>query len=907
MNGTISSAQLIDPSYIDPERTEELLKKKKSYTEEYRFRHKDGSWRWVEEHGKGVYRDNELIMLEGVMFDITERKTAEAESRQSAALLQGASDLANVGYAVWCYTDNAFVTVSDKFAHLHGYDKSRFVDERFTLEKYLCLVHPDDLPKFNQGYGEREVSGDDAQIEFRIVWPDGNIRHVREWSQKLDQSAHSTNQRVIALQDITQQKLDHQALKKSEALLRSASDIANLAYATWNRKETKFESIPEGFAKLFGLTAAQFRERCRNSDLFSVCAHPSEVEACLASYRANRDSTTPYTQEFRVVRADDQTIRSIKLWVTPIPDISGDRATFCTVVAQDITDLKEAEHALRQSEERFRDFAESASDWLWEMDADLRFIYMSERAYLLSATTPEEVIGAKRTDLVPDKRQLKSRKWIAHLADMDAHKPFKNFEYSLKNKHGATTHIRTSGKPIFDQHGVFQGYRGTGSDITESYKLNQQLSYQANHDSLTGLVNRREFENRLHRIQQSSLNTDAEHALCYLDLDHFKAVNDTCGHLAGDQLLKQLSELMLSKVRKRDTMARIGGDEFAVLMEHCTEEQAYRTAENLRAAVQQYRFRWEGKTFQVGVSIGLVPINKLTASAKDVLNNADAACYAAKEQGRNRIYTYSEDARDIVQHHSEMLWISQIHQAIDNDELILFAQRIKAVKPINNCPDSFEILLRLKSDNGELVSAEKFLPAAERYSLSTRLDRWVLINSFKWLVSIGSNIERLSVCSINLSGTSLADYDFLDICQDLLKKHPHLASKVCFEITETAAVTNLDAAINFINTLKTQGCCFALDDFGSGLSSFAYLKNLPVDYVKIDGAFVRDIVEDLIDRAMVKSINEIGHVMGKKTIAEFVESRSIMDVVESLDIDYVQGYFIGKPIPLQQLTNDLME
>jgi len=438
-------------------------------------------------------------------------------------------------------------------------------------------------------------------------------------------------------------------------------------------------------------------------------------------------------------------------------------------------------------------------------------------------------------------------------------------------------------------------------DITEAHNLSDRLSYQASHDALTDLVNRREFERRLDRVVEDIEIEKSEHALLYIDLDQFKIVNDTCGHTAGDELLHQIANVMEEKIRQRDTLARIGGDEFGVLMEHCKIEQAMRVANVIREAVEEFRFVWGDKIFSVGASIGVTTITLLSKDVTEILKQADAACYAAKESGRNRVHLYNEKDTSLANRYGDMQWVSRISSALEENRFHLYAQPIMNIE--NSETTHYELLLRMEDEAGAIIPPGAFLPAAERYNLISKLDRWVINTAFQWLTDFPESREHISFCSINVSGQNLGDDQFRDYVMEKLKETKIDTSKVCFEITETAAIANLSNAMDFIITLKSMGCLFALDDFGSGVSSFAYLKNLPVDYLKIDGMFVKDIVEDPIDFAMVRSINEIGHVMGKKTIAEFVEDDAILDKLRSIGVDYAQGYGIGMPAPLEFISS----
>ncbi|NOU42132.1 MAG: EAL domain-containing protein [Methyloglobulus sp.] len=437
-------------------------------------------------------------------------------------------------------------------------------------------------------------------------------------------------------------------------------------------------------------------------------------------------------------------------------------------------------------------------------------------------------------------------------------------------------------------------------DITETRLLNEKIAYQADHDALTGLANRNKFDRYLKWVISLAHQDNTEHTLCYLDLDQFKVVNDTCGHLAGDELLRQLGDLLKKHTRQYDFVARLGGDEFGILMYNCSSSQAFLACEKLRDVIRDYNFTWEDRSFSISVSIGVSSINITSGSEVDLLKEADAACYAAKDKGRNRVHVFSPDDEELALRQGEMQWVERIRLGLEQKRFLLYGQPIVPVVDSNE-GFHFEALLRYRDDRGKIIPPGAFLPAAERYNLAPELDRWLIATLLEWLGNRPDFLAKLSICSVNLSGLSLSDEYMLDFISEQFERWSVPTHKLCFEITETAAISNLSYATHFIDRLKEQGCLFSLDDFGSGLSSFAYLKNLSVDYLKIDGLFVKDILEDQVDLAMVKSINEVAHVMNKKTIAEFVENEHIFNLLKTLGVDYAQGYGIGKPVPLDEL------
>ncbi|MEJ2455941.1 MAG: EAL domain-containing protein [Candidatus Thiodiazotropha sp.] len=447
--------------------------------------------------------------------------------------------------------------------------------------------------------------------------------------------------------------------------------------------------------------------------------------------------------------------------------------------------------------------------------------------------------------------------------------------------------------------GEIENHRLTAEALEEE---KERVSYQATHDPLTGLINRREFESRLAEMLRQAGLDDSHHVLLYLDLDQFKIVNDTCGHVAGDALLQQLHLSLKDRIRQNDTLARLGGDEFGVLLNHCNLDDALKVAEILRKAIQDLRFVWEEKSFNVGVSIGAVGIDRYSGGIGNLLSAADSACYMAKERGRNRVQLYRKTDQELARQHGEMLWVTRLTEALENNKFELFCHPIVSISATEPKQPHYEILLRMRMGNGDLTPPGAFIPAAERYNMITLLDRWVVDHAFNYLQQ--RQQEKNIRFSINLSGKSLGDMSLLEHIERRLRNGDVGGNKICFEITESAAIISLSAARHFMESLKVLGCYFSLDDFGRGMSSFFYLKTLPVNYLKIDGSFIREIVSDPVARAMVNAINQIAHIMQLKTIAEFVENQAILDELQSMEIDYVQGFHICTPFPINELSRD---
>jgi diguanylate cyclase (GGDEF)-like protein len=430
--------------------------------------------------------------------------------------------------------------------------------------------------------------------------------------------------------------------------------------------------------------------------------------------------------------------------------------------------------------------------------------------------------------------------------------------------------------------------------------MEKALLHQATHDELTGLVNRREFERRLAEAIRLGSDGAEQSALLYLDLDQFKIVNDTCGHPAGDELIRRVAETVRGAVRGTDTLGRLGGDEFGLLLSACTPAAALSIAEAIRSNLAELKFFWEGRIFVVGASIGVVMLDRTFGSVAEVLSAADSACYLAKDAGRNRVQVFRPDDRKIRSRSGEMNWVTRIAAALEEARFALFAQDIRPIAE-PSLETSYEILLRLRDADGQLVAPMNFLPAAERYGLMPRLDRWVIERTVTGLGELRDRGRSMPRLAVNLSAASLEDGGLFLFISKLLREHNVPPHRLSFELTETTAVTQLAAVSRLLNDLRSLGCSIGLDDFGSGMCSFGYLRRLPVDYVKIDGSFVHKMDTDAVDRAMVASIQRIAHVMGLRTVAEHVQSESVLGLLREAGVDYAQGFVIAHPAPLADL------
>jgi diguanylate cyclase (GGDEF)-like protein/PAS domain S-box-containing protein len=623
--------------------------------------------------------------------------------------------------------------------------------------------------------------------------------------------------------------------------------------------------------------------------------HPDDIARVQTRMREHLEGKIPFFESVHRMKHQSGDWRWMKSRAKGILDDNG-RLLRLLGVEVDITERKLYEDALFREKESAQITLQSIGDGVITTDASCNVEYVNPVAEELTGWKVDDASGRPIDEIFRGFHEetcepLENPLAVAIRRD----RAIKSVRPTLLiRRDGNELYIESTASPIRDGKGSVTGGVLVFHDVSESRDLNRRLSYHASHDILTGLVNRAEFENRVERALKSAKARETSYALLYLDLDQFKIVNDSCGHSAGDALLGQLGTLLKSKIRWRDTLARLGGDEFGVLLESCSLDEAMNTAETLRMAIGEYKFVWEERNFRLGVSIGVVPITADNEDVAALLTAADSACAAAKEAGRNRIHSFQENDIDLMRRRREMQWAARINNALEENRFELFRQTIQPLQAEEEGAH-YEILLRMRDENGGIISPGLFIEAAERYGITPSIDRWVIRSAFRWLVSEADERERLALCSINLSGQSFSDEKFLPFVIDQFQMSGIDATKICFEITETAAIASYSQANRFINALKELGCKFALDDFGTGLSSFGYLKHFPVDFLKIDGSFVKEILHDPIDREMVRSINEIGHLTGKQTIAEFAENEEIITMLRGMGIDYAQGYGVSEP------------
>ncbi len=693
-----------------------------------------------------------------------------------------------------------------------------------------------------------------------------------------------------------ERRMAESALRASEGRYRRLFD--NVLEGVYSSTvEGRFVSVNPALAQMVGLSSPTEMLSLPTETIYH---NPLERAIILAALERDGEVRNA---EFQLRRVDGTTLTVIES-ARAVRDENG-RLTGYEGTIFDISERKRAETAMFQEKEKAQVTLQSIGDAVITTDAEGRIEYLNPVAEELTGWRSHEVCGKALGEVVdilneatrerletPASRALREGRVIA-VTDQTV----------LVNRRGQEIAIQDSAAPIRDRSGNVIGAVMVFHDVSKERRLRRALAYQASHDALTGLINRREFENRLNEALLTARAEDhTTHVLLYVDLDQFKLVNDTCGHQAGDRLLKQITGILQTRVRPGDTIARLGGDEFGILLQDCTAERAETIAEGLRQAIREYRFEWHDGAMHVGASIGIIEINSDSESIASVMSAADVACYAAKDSGRNRVHTYQSGVAP--ERHREMQWVSKLTRAVEENRLELYYQPIVPIGSNRDPRGHYELLVRMRGERGELILPAEFIPAAERFNVMSVIDRWVVSQALGTLAHYRTDGDARHgyTLSINLSGTSLNDDRFLEFLINELQTYDLSPGAVCFEITETAAISNLPNVVHFMREFRSRGCHFSLDDFGSGLSSFMYLKNLPVDYLKIDGQFIQNVTTDHVDRSMVEAITQIGRAMGIKTVAERVESPEVLACLADIGVEYAQGIYIAVPQSVESLS-----
>ncbi len=831
--------------------------------------------------------------------DITLRCKAERELTAEHQRLNHIVDSTHAGTWEW-NVQTGEVRFNERLAEIMGYALADLGP--ISVQTWIDYGHPDDRERSAAAH-ERHFSGETEryECEFRLRHRLGEWIWVLSCGCVMTRTTDGKPEWVFGIhQDITPRKLREEALRKSETFLDRTGQIAGVG--GWEVDLVTNQLVwSDETCRIHGMAPGYQPSLERAIEFYAPEARPviqAAVELGIVEGKG-------WDLELPLIRAD-----GVCIWVRAIGTVefADGKPVRMAGVVQDITAARQMTAKLAEQHDLMRVTLESIGDAVITTDATGNVQWLNPIAERLTGWSSDEAKGRPVT-------------MVFHIVNQETRMPAENPVVTclvqgklagaashtlLISKYGGEFGIEDSAAPIRNQKGDMLGVVLVFRDVTEQRRLSGEMTYRASHDALTGLVNRAEFETRLRRVLKKACEDDSVHALLYIDLDQFKLVNDSCGHAVGDQLLQQVSKLFLASVRDRDTLARLGGDEFGIILEHCDASQAQRVAQQICDRMDEFRFIHDGRRFRVGASIGLVPVDSRWKTTEAIKQAADTSCYAAKDAGRNRVHAWFDADIAMRERHGEMQWTSRIEQALDEDRFVLFAQRITTIE---GKPDGrhAEVLLRMVADDGSLVSAAAFLPAAERFHLASRIDRWVLKRAMAWLKAVPV-LERIDNLSVNLSGQSIGDRAFHRWAIEMLTEAgTRCCSKLCLEITETAAVTNLVDAALFIEQVRVLGVRIALDDFGAGASSFGYLKSLKVDYLKIDGQFIRDVISDSLDDAAVRCFVDVARVVGVKSVAEFVDQPAVLERLRVIGVDFVQGYLLHRPAPIDELLHNSVD
>ena len=746
----------------------------------------------------------------------------------------------------------------------------------------------------------RSSSGLDGIIERFLQVSRGNTDLVKNLARTRDEAVSSRgaaeNARQAMVEEIAEREKAEKKIKASEReLSRILDDMMDTYFQVG--EDGKLQRISPSVELMLGYS----QEDAYQNSWAELFASQDDYREFLSALENSFGALQNYEARLRHQLGHD-------VWVTlnaHYREGAQGRHEGFEGIARDTTEERNSKETLFQEKELWRVTLESIVDGVITTDIKGRVSFLNPIAEkmtgwsnTLAQTKPLPTVMKLLDESGEEPVTIPMQAWLEDGRQARLSDP----ALLIRHDDGSEAAIELSGSPIRDSQAQIIGSVMVFHDVTRLRGLAMQLTHQATHDALTGLINRVEFDARVRQAIHSANQHEKQHSLFYIDLDQFKIVNDTCGHPAGDELLKQVTRLLRGCLREADVLARLGGDEFGVLLLGCPLDKAEAIAEKLRKAVEDFRFRSDNNEFRIGASIGVVPILDSGTPLTELMKAVDSACYVAKEQGRNRVHISRPDDKAIAAHHGQMQWMQRIQRAVEEDAFVLYSQPIVSIEEQPEQRRHAELLLRMVENKGteqeKIIPPAAFLPAAERYHLMPLIDRWVLDKALHMLASGSADVRQLTTCSINLSGQSLTDLKLYDYILKLLEETKVNPQRICFEITESAVIANMEVARQFVSGLRKIGCRFALDDFGSGLSTFDYLKQLEVDYVKLDGSLVRDIATSRVSQAMVHAVNYVAHVMGMKTIAEFVESEQIMQALRKLSVDYAQGYAIGKPRPV---------
>lgn len=785
----------------------------------------------------------------------------------------------------WGFADNRLV-LSEQMLELMGLE----ADQALDFEAFVRNIHPEDRRDLRSAVLHAYRRLEHYEAFFRLIRPDNTVLLLR------------SRGRIILAPDGT-----------PRSLLSTVSVVEDSSHGAEDEQGYLLRLVYNGLPEGFVITDLDGNIQQVNA---TYCELLDQKESFLLEHGLldlRSGQSEPDVRAFlREVLEQGQAERRLQqrnrhgdtldlLFRGHLGDHAGRQFLYFFVT--DVTERTLGRDELKRENRRLQLLLDSAGEGIYAVNRYGNCTFVNRAAQELLGYGRQQLLGRNIFELIHASGDDAQQASDPIEQVLSSGRPLKVEDITVRRRDGRVFHAEYSIYPLV-QEGRLVGAICVFRDITKQRSLAMQLEYQSSHDTLTGLINRSELLIRINRALGSARAEGRTHALLFMDLDQFKVINDNSGHAAGDELLRNLASRFRQEIRRGDSLARLGGDEFGILLLNCDLEYAERIAAKFRDMVNACRFEWEGETYKLGVSIGVVPITAESRSAAAILSAGDTACYSAKDVGRNSIKLYRPDDTGFLRRRGDMLWLGRINEAINEDRFQLYFQEIR---PLQDSSEglSFEVLIKMQDEDGRIVEPGDFLPAAERANMTPQIDRWVIRHVFDWMERQGSaRLGRLGHVSINLSGHSLSDRGFLDFVVHEFDQRGLPQGKLCFEVTETVAIANLINAQQIFSRLAEMGCLFSLDDFGTGMSSYGYLKNLPVDFVKIDGLFVRNLMQDNIDAKLVESITDIAHEMGIRSIAEYVENEQILERLKSIGVDYGQGYFIGQPQPLESLRLD---
>lgn len=785
----------------------------------------------------------------------------------------------------WVFADNSLV-LSEGMCHLLHIPLQ---EDRLNFEVFINYVHPEDRKDLRNAIFQAYRAGKPFEVHYRIISTDNVIRLLKSSGRIITDQEGNTLSLFSTAEEIPENSPDTISLEQPYFLKLLYNGLADGFLIT--DLEGKLRDVNNAYCQMLDRT----RKELLLKSLYDLQSDDNE------GLEQNLKATIDKGEHLFKMRLQGPQDETLTLEMKgALSDHDGQH--FLLFFVRDLTERTLNKDELQRENQTLKLLLDSAGDGIYAVNKFGNCTFINSSALEKLGYSRQQVLGRNLFEMLHMSKAADGAQipldYISQV--LTTGRAVQLEETEIWRKDGRFFPADLTSYPLVE-NGQMVGAVVVFRDITKQHSLAMQLEYQASHDTLTGLINRSELLVRINRALASAKHEGRTHTLLFLDLDQFKIINDNSGHAAGDELLRNIANLFKPLIRRGDSLARLGGDEFGILLLNCELPVGEQIAEKINQQIREYKFFWEGEKYQLSASIGVVPITSESQTASTVLSAGDTACYSAKDRGRNQIRVYRPDDTGFLRRRGDMIWLGQINHALKENHFYLYYQELRPLQKEEH-GIHIEVLVKMDDISGNRINPGNFLPAAERANLTPEIDRWVIRNTFDWMVKNRDKLDYLDSASINLSGHSLSDKSFLEFIIHEFEQRDLPRGKICFEVTETVAIANLMQAQELFTALSHIGCKFSLDDFGTGMSSYGYLRNLPVDYVKIDGIFVKDIIDDSIDSKLVQSITDIAHEMKIQTIAEYVESEAIYERVKAIGVDYAQGYFVGKAVPLEELV-----